>query len=97
MRSVALALAVLIAIVVGLSAAGAAFGQQQNCAPLDVIRKVLEEHSEAAVWTGLDTARNAVLQLWVSPSGSWTLIVVGANGTGCLVAVGEAVGVRNAL
>ena len=97
MRSVALALIALVAVIIGISAAGAAFGQQAPCAPLDTIRKVLAEHSEVAVWAGFDAARNAVLQLWQSPGGSWTLIIVGANGTGCLVAEGTSSGVRNAL
>ena len=99
MRSVAIALLVWIAFVIGLSVAGAAFGQQAGppCAPLDAIRKVLGEHSEVAVWSGLDAARGAVLQLWQSPGGSWTLITIGPNGIGCMVAAGAASGVRNAL
>lgn len=99
MRSLVLALAALIAAVIGLAAAGAAFGQQAGpaCAPIEIIRQTLGEYKETVVWSGFDTARGVVLQLWQSPAGSWTFIVINANGTGCLVAEGEAVEARNTL
>jgi len=98
MRSVALALLAIIAVVIGVSVAGAAFGQQAApCAPIDTVRKVLAEHDEASVWTGLDERRGMILQLWQSPGGGWTLIAISPGGVGCLIAAGVAAEVRNAL
>lgn len=41
------------------------------------------------VGSGLRDAE-AVLEVWAAPSGDWTLVQAYANGTACIVAMGEA-------
>lgn len=76
------------AVFAGVSAAGPAGAQ--TCAAHDVIAAILSErHGESVVGRGLQSAKRA-LEVWASESGSWSAVIVRADGTACLVASGQA-------
>jgi hypothetical protein len=78
------------ALAAALLAAGAAGSAAASCAPAGALAEMLAgEWGEARRFSGLD-ARGAVIELWVAPSGSWTLLVVSPGGTACLAASGSA-------
>ena len=74
-------------ITVTLFATGAAQAAP-NCAPRESLLMALaEQYSEVPVAHGLINS-TAAIELYASPSGTWTLTAVGANGTACIVAIG---------
>lgn len=63
---------------------------QQNCGPRDHALGQLENrHHEHAAGRGLTPDGEAMFELFVSKSGSWTVLVSDPNGRSCVVAVGE--------
>lgn len=64
--------------------------QTRNCAPRDVVlQRLTEEFSETRQAIGLG-ANNAVVEVFASETGSWTITVTFAEGPACLVASGQA-------
>ncbi|WP_372885544.1 hypothetical protein [Shimia sp.] len=64
--------------------------QQGNCAPREmVVQRLAEGYGETRQSIGLG-ANNAVVEVFASASGSWTITVTFANGSTCLVASGQA-------
>ena len=59
------------------------------CGAYGDIASALRAYGEAPRFRGLD-ARGVVAELWVAPSGSWTLIFVDTSRKACLGAAGEA-------
>lgn len=63
---------------------------QTACAPRDaVVTRLAERYGETRQSMGLG-ANNAVIEVFASVTGSWTITVTTANGTTCLVASGQA-------
>ena len=59
-----------------------------NCAPRESLLMALaEQYAETPMVRGLIN-RNAALELYASPAGTWTLTTVGVDGQSCIVAVG---------
>lgn len=64
--------------------------QQGNCAPRDVVlQRLAEGYGETRQAIGLG-ANNAVVEVFASTEGSWTITVTLPNGVTCLVASGQA-------
>lgn len=64
--------------------------QQGNCAPRDVVlQRLAEGYGETRQAIGLG-ANNAVVEVFASEQGSWTITVTLPNGVTCLVASGQA-------
>lgn len=64
--------------------------QQGNCAPRDVVlQRLAEGYGETRQAIGLG-ANNAVVEVFASDAGSWTITVTLPNGVTCLVASGQA-------
>jgi len=62
---------------------------QVACAPRRAIVDVLNgRYQEAPVRIGVATPES-VLELYVSQTGSWTLLLTGANGRSCVIGSGE--------
>jgi len=60
-----------------------------NCAPHDtVVYRLAEGYAESREVIGL-TTDGAVIEVFASDSGSWTLTVTAPGGPTCLVAAGE--------
>ncbi|MCX7287982.1 MAG: hypothetical protein NTW20_10605 [Rhodobacterales bacterium] len=80
---------ILIAALVAVSGPVAAFNPVAEviCAPRAEILARLSGASVAG--TGLRDA-DALLEVWTRPSGDWTLVQSYANGTACILAMGEA-------
>ena len=71
------------------AAAGSATAQML-CGDRDaVLSRLSAEHKERPTALGL-ASNGGVLEILTSENGSWTIIVTGANGLTCLLAVGEA-------
>ncbi len=67
--------------------AGAAQGQ---CLPHEeAIARLQRDRSETAMGFGLGNRGRAVLELFVSDTGSWTILVTRTNGLSCITASGE--------
>lgn len=63
---------------------------QAACAPRDaVVTRLAERYGETRQSMGLG-ANNAVIEVFASATGSWTITVTMANGTTCLIASGQA-------
>jgi len=59
-----------------------------NCAPRESLLMTLaEQYAETPVIRGLIN-RNAALEIYASPAGTWTLTTVGLDGQSCIVATG---------
>ena len=59
-----------------------------NCAPRESLLMALaEQYAETPMVRGLIN-RNAALELYASPAGTWTLTTVGLDGQSCIVATG---------
>lgn len=64
--------------------------QSSNCAPRDAVLQQLQEgYHESRQAIGLG-ANNAVIEVFASDTGSWTITLTGPNGMTCLVASGQA-------
>ncbi len=64
--------------------------QQGNCAPREmVVQRLAEGYGETRQSIGLG-ANNAVVEVFASDTGSWTITVTFPNGSTCLVASGQA-------
>lgn len=64
--------------------------ETRSCAPRDVVlHRLSEGFGETRQSIGLG-ANNAVVEVFASDTGSWTIIVTFPNGSTCLVASGQA-------
>ena len=64
--------------------------QQGNCAPRDVVlQRLAEGYGETRQAIGLG-GNNAVVEVFASEVGSWTITVTLPNGVTCLIASGQA-------
>ena len=80
--------AICIASALLLSAQSA--NAQQVCAPHETVALQLEEKfAELVVGRGLTPNGKAMVELFVSESGSWTMLVSEPSGQSCVVATGE--------
>lgn len=62
--------------------------QNRNCAPRDIVVKMLtEKHGESLRITGLINAEN-LIEIFVSEAGTFTVLVSGSNGIACQVSGG---------
>jgi hypothetical protein len=62
---------------------------QAVCGSHQSISETLKKsYSEAPASMGLTTG-GGMVEVYVSPEGSWTLVVTQPNGTSCLIAVGQ--------
>lgn len=65
---------------------------QQNgalCGDRDeIVRSLEQQFKESAQAVGV-VDQNAVLEIFVSPTGTWTIIATGTDGNACLVSSGE--------
>ncbi len=63
---------------------------QQFCmSRADLLAKLEEDYGEHPVAFGIRGDGAAVVELAVSPSGSWTIFVTHAGGVSCITATGE--------
>ena len=80
----------VLSALVTLSLAAPALAQSSPaCGPRKVVVEQLgREYEEVPVNRGV-TAEGALMELFASPSGSWTLLISLPNGQSCLAAAGE--------
>ncbi len=83
-------LSAAIAVGVSVGAAQAQVGHYPaGCAARDDIVRYLESrYGETLMGAGRQSP-NAIMELYVSETGSWTVIVTRPDGTSCPIAVGE--------
>ena len=76
-----------------IAMAGAAKSAPTPCGPrAGIVEQLSARHSENQVALGLaDTGQ--VMELWMGPGGSWTLLASLPSGTSCVVAAGEHIGI----
>lgn len=64
--------------------------QAKRCVPRDKVVEVLgKKFKEHRRGIGL-VADRMIMEVYVAESGSWTILVTGANGISCIVVAGEA-------
>lgn len=69
---------------------------QQNCAPLDQVEAHLAaEYQETRVGQGITASGRAMLMLYASPQGTWTVLMVNPEKIACPAAEGRDWQVRN--
>lgn len=87
MRNIILAAAAAAALAFGFWKQGHAQGTA-NCGPYEVVKQNLEEgFGEQRAALGIFDDK--IMELTVGPDGSWSIILVTADGVACLVAYGE--------
>lgn len=65
-----------------------AVAEEMTCADRGRLQEALEtRYGEVSVGYGLED-RNGVVEVYVSASGSWTLLVTRADGTSCVIGTG---------
>jgi len=83
MRHVAYLVIGIAAILAGLPAFA------QACAPRDaVVARLAEVYDEVARLRGL-TLGGEMMEIYLAPSGTWTVVVTNPGGIACVVAAGE--------
>lgn len=61
-----------------------------GCAPAAEVAALLARNwGEARRFAGVEP-RGVLVELWLSAAGTWTILIVSADGTACLAAAGEA-------
>ena len=69
----------------------AASAQQNNCLPHEqAITKLAGEFDERMASQGLVQGGKAIIEVFVSKAGSWTVLATDTDGISCMVANGEA-------
>lgn len=69
--------------------AAPASSQQSFCGSRDVmVQKLAQEFKENPMAVGM-VDNNAVLEIFVSSEGSWTILATGTDGTSCVLSAGE--------
>lgn len=67
-----------------------AFAQQAACGDRDAIVKMLsEKYQEQVVDRGLIPSQQQILEIFASPSGSWTVLVSRPSGMTCIMGCGR--------
>ena len=89
MRTLYRALAVLGIVGLTLSATGPA-SAQRVCASHEAAKTQLEQQfNEKVVGRGLANRGKAMIELFISEKGSWTVVVSEPNGRSCVLAAGD--------
>lgn len=69
---------------------GPADAQQPRCLPHEIaVEQLTQRLGEEVMGRGLASSGRAVLELFATKSGSWTLLTTDVNGQTCVVASGE--------
>ncbi len=79
----------LAASVLLLLSAAVANAQQVCVVHETVVANLAGQYDEQVTARGLFKGGKAVVELFVSKAGTWTVIVTGVNGRSCIVASGE--------
>ena len=86
MNRVALGLAILFPVASLVATPALA---QSSCGPrADIVAKLAQEFEENQQAVGF-VNENAVLEVFVSGNGSWTIIATGTDGKSCLLSAGK--------
>ncbi|MAH46163.1 hypothetical protein CMI37_10045 [Candidatus Pacearchaeota archaeon] len=86
-RSAPVAVAVVGATLALAAHATLAQAQASNimqCRPSTAIAPWLSAQQERRVWHGLVTRGTLLVELWLSDSGTWTIVVVAPTGVSCV-------------
>ena len=80
----------LIACLLLLAPIAATAQEQPRCAPFDQVAAMLAaEYQETRVAQGIVTGGEAMLALFASPQGTWTVVFVRDDGMACFAAGGN--------
>ena len=89
MKKLSLSLLAASATLAASMFASQALANNGRCGARDaIVTQLTERHGERQIVLGL-TGDGAVMELWTSPAGGWTLLASMASGKSCIVAVGE--------
>ena len=82
--------ALLTATLATTAAAPAAAQMRTACLPHEAATsKLVEGYGEQRVGLGIGPSGNAVYELYVAETGTWTILVTRPNGTSCIAASGD--------
>ena len=83
-------LAVAMVPVVAMSLWTGSASAQQNCTTRDnAVSQLAKQYKEQVVSRGLIKGGKTMVELFVSDTGSWTMVVTNTDGTSCVVAAGD--------
>ncbi len=80
---------ILTLALVSLTAVGAAQAHAACLPHDDAVARLRQLHGETVKGLGLDQRGQSVLELFVSESGSWTILMTRTNGLSCITASGQ--------
>lgn len=83
-------IAIVFAALASLAAFPAAAADSQNLcgARVDIVSKLSSHYKEQPTAVGM-VDKNAVLEIFVSNDGTWTIIATGTDGNSCVLSSGE--------
>ena len=82
--------AFLIATLALSAAAPAAAQMRTGCLPHETaVSKLTQGYGEHRVGLGIGPTGNAIYELYVAETGSWTILITRPNGLSCIAASGE--------
>jgi len=82
-------LSLILTAAIGISAAMPAQAAPMNCAEREAIVAKLTNYQEEAEAIGLNKD-GTLLEVFVSPQGTWTVLLSSPQGQSCIAAIGEA-------
>lgn len=88
MSRIAIAFAAFASLVAAVAPASAADGQNLCGARVDIVSKLSSHYKELPAAVGM-VDKNAVLEIFVSNDGTWTIIATGTDGNSCVLSSGE--------
>lgn len=83
----------MAAVLAGLAAASAAPASteaQTVCGRREAVVKMLADKFSEQRHGGGTSGQSALIEVYISPSGTWTILASGASGISCIVAAGDA-------
>ena len=68
---------------------GAAFAEEPQCDTREnFVAGLASSYGETPVAAGIDRKNSVITEMFAGPSGTWTIIVTGADGISCIVSFG---------
>ncbi len=82
-------LTLVLFLVLSAAATGTARAEQVCLPRADAVAQLARQFDERAIGRGLSDDGQAMVELYVSDGGSWTVVVTSTAGVSCLVASGQ--------
>ena len=82
---------ILLAAAITITSCAPSYAQESSrCMPRDTLTEILTDtYGESAIGSGIVRGGNYFMEIFGSPSGSWTTFLTDTDGLSCVVATGN--------